>query len=525
MEVINFLAFYTCSFKSNIFLLLLLIIAATWVTFHFLGTTCENYLAPALSVLAEKFRFSEALAGVTLVALANGAPDIITAFAAGGSSSDTGIYTALGAIFGANLFTTTIILAGCIVAASGLKSEAFGTTRDLVFFIIASLFVLSLGFSRQITFPGAIGYFSVYGIFLIFVLFGEYKIRKKEREAVQRQSDVFASTLVNFGDQGEDEEINMLNYLKENHYFQMDECGESPLTVQKFNAKNPGKLKWIYLRTKHMLHVKYLRQKKWSDRTVFEKVLFIYEFPIDFIRDFSIPCVDDSRWNRRIAPFNPFFGSLVIIWQFDLFRYFNDLPGLWVLLIIFCTGFGLYIWKISHTHRMPDSLALVFSIIAFVVSVLWVNLMASIFQDVLFMVQIISGLPSAYLGLTLLAWGNSVSDFFVDFSLSRQGYAQMAVSGVFAGQLFNLLVGFGGTLVRATMREGSIKFDLLDGSAINDLNLGIIAFALVSFIFQLVYVWMRKFSFGKRYARFVVGYYMLFFVFVSVYSLSQALQG
>lgn len=524
-EVINFLVFYTCTLNQNIILLVLLVVIASFATFHFLGTTCENYLAPALSVLAEKFRFSEALAGVTFVALANGAPDIVTAIAAGGSENPTGYYTALGSIFGANLFTTTVILAGCIFTSRQLKSEAFGTIRDLVFFIIATVFIVTLGIITQISLESAIGYFSVYLVFLVFVIIAEYKIRAKERKELQQklvhnESMVSHCVEANFG-------LNdtISDYILENHYQVSDEqspqnSDKSPVEPQTFSYK----FKWVYVRAKRALRLKYLREKSWKERTVLEKVLFIYEFPLDLLRDLTIPCVDDSRWNRRIAPLTPFFASLVIIWQFELFDDFMDMPWLWAIVVPINVIFGAVIWKISHDHIIPRSLVLVFSLIAFAVCILWVNLMANAFQDILVMIQIVSGLPNAYLGLTLLAWGNSVPDFFVDYSLSKQGYGQMAISGVFAGQLFNLLVGFGGTLIRATLKNGTLNFDLLEGSSITNLNLIIIAFALVSFIIQLIYAWVNKFVFGKKFGKFLLGYYAIFFATVSVYSLIEAIK-
>lgn len=36
------------------------------------------------------------------------------------------------------------------------------------------------------------------------------------------------------------------------------------------------------------------------------------------------------------------------------------------------------------------------------------------------------------LGLTILAWGNSLGDIVADVSLAVQGYSQMAMGGVFA---------------------------------------------------------------------------------------------
>jgi len=64
------------------------------------------------------------------------------------------------------------------------------------------------------------------------------------------------------------------------------------------------------------------------------------------------------------------------------------------------------------------------------------------------LLALISGLRQDFLGLTFLAWGNSLGDLFANSALSKKGYGVMAVTGCFAGQLFNLLIGFGIALIR-----------------------------------------------------------------------------
>jgi len=54
---------------------------------------------------------SDALAGITFLAFANGAPDIITAIVAGSSSSDSTALIPFGSIYGAALFGMAFILA------------------------------------------------------------------------------------------------------------------------------------------------------------------------------------------------------------------------------------------------------------------------------------------------------------------------------------------------------------------------------------------------------------------------------
>lgn len=52
-------------------------------------------------------------------------------------------------------------------------------------------------------------------------------------------------------------------------------------------------------------------------------------------------------------------------------------------------------------------------------------------------VGIISDLTDSMIGLSILAWGNSIGDLFSNMALARQGYHQMAFSACFGGPLFS----------------------------------------------------------------------------------------
>lgn len=47
------------------------------------------------------------------------------------------------------------------------------------------------------------------------------------------------------------------------------------------------------------------------------------------------------------------------------------------------------------------------------------------------------------LGLTVLAWGNSVGDLSTDLAMAKRGLSNMAMTACFAGPMFNLLVALG----------------------------------------------------------------------------------
>mmetsp|Transcript_8992 Transcript_8992/g.7925 ORF Transcript_8992/g.7925 Transcript_8992/m.7925 type:complete len:121 (+) Transcript_8992:36-398(+) len=88
-ETIPFLKYYYVDLPEEYRVPALIIFAILFMAifFNFLGTTADTYLAPSLEVISSRMKLSEAVAGVTLVALVNGAPDAISGIVAGGKES------------------------------------------------------------------------------------------------------------------------------------------------------------------------------------------------------------------------------------------------------------------------------------------------------------------------------------------------------------------------------------------------------------------------------------------------------
>ena len=53
-----------------------------YLIFRFISAVSEDYIAGGISYIAEYYKLSEAMAGVTLLAFANGSADVITALVA-----------------------------------------------------------------------------------------------------------------------------------------------------------------------------------------------------------------------------------------------------------------------------------------------------------------------------------------------------------------------------------------------------------------------------------------------------------
>ena len=130
-----------CHFEGRNWLWIILCILAILIIFKIICSTVDEYIAPAIVYISEYFNFSESLAGVTLLAFANGAGDVVTAIVASGSKD--GVSYNVGALYGAGFFVLTLVIALTIINSPKKivvdKSVIF---RDIGFYIIATVYTL-----------------------------------------------------------------------------------------------------------------------------------------------------------------------------------------------------------------------------------------------------------------------------------------------------------------------------------------------------------------------------------------------
>jgi sodium/potassium/calcium exchanger 6 len=119
-----------------------------FIAIYLLGSTADVYLSPVLEYLTLRFSIPESLAGVTLLAFGNGAPDVFSTIAAGGDNDDDSdnndAIKPVCVLFGGTLFITSIVLSLSIRAAQGrqiaLTPRYF--IRDWIFFMIPCIYLL-----------------------------------------------------------------------------------------------------------------------------------------------------------------------------------------------------------------------------------------------------------------------------------------------------------------------------------------------------------------------------------------------
>lgn len=193
VNVFNLFQLYFCSMGEHLYYLIPFGIVYLVLLFDLISSTCENWLTAPLTKIGKTLHFSEALSGVTLIALANGAPDAIAAYSAAGQVSTDGsdTFLAVGSIFGANLFITTIVLFQVIRNGNEIQMQYQTIARDMIFFIIGTLVLIGYGVYGKIGPIQTFAYLGIYVVYCVVVVIQERSLSKEttEPEAVDQENN------------------------------------------------------------------------------------------------------------------------------------------------------------------------------------------------------------------------------------------------------------------------------------------------------------------------------------------------
>ena len=159
-----------------------------------LGSTADQYLSPALEAISDKLSCSESLAGVTLLALGNGAPDVFSAIAASGDSDENGdIMLSVSALIGSAFFITTVVMFLAVNASEPDKKIRVTKNfflRDLIFLNITMIYLLVIMFTvKVINFYVSAGFIGIYAVFVIIVV-----IQSKQKQGGEGEEEIYETS-------------------------------------------------------------------------------------------------------------------------------------------------------------------------------------------------------------------------------------------------------------------------------------------------------------------------------------------
>ncbi|ODQ60152.1 hypothetical protein WICANDRAFT_62715 [Wickerhamomyces anomalus NRRL Y-366-8] len=173
--LINYVSLYYCHgakiLKLISFAFILIILFTT------LGITASDFLCPNLETISKFFKMSESLAGVTLLALGNGSPDVFSTLEAMKINSAN---LAIGELCGAALFITGVVV-GSMSIVRPFKVAKKPFIRDLLFLIFALIITTVFLSDEKITVWEALVMMLLYVVYVVFVVFWDWITTKNRR--------------------------------------------------------------------------------------------------------------------------------------------------------------------------------------------------------------------------------------------------------------------------------------------------------------------------------------------------------
>lgn len=197
-------------------------------------------------------------------------------------------------------------------------------------------------------------------------------------------------------------------------------------------------------------------EEPWEELNFIQKIVFVFvDAPWDFLRRITCPPPHPEMWYRRFAIIFPmpavFFTMVTNGW------FVFDSPPKWYWYVAEGIAFLFSIFFYFTTRpAKPPRWIIVFAIITFLMAILWINWISNVLIDLLGLLGLMFGIPSAYLGITILAWGNSVGDTVANAGVAKRGLARMAITGCFAGPYFNLSLGIGISMLISNFRNKAV---------------------------------------------------------------------
>jgi sodium/potassium/calcium exchanger 6 len=405
---------------------------------------CDNYISEAISKLSLYLKLSESLAGSTLVSFSNGASDVVTALVAAGSQDDDNLV--MGSIFGAALFTMTVAF-GIIIIFS--RDGVIADVRKVKMPIVCGTFLLAIGFITVMGFV-TISYFYLglilLAIYIVYIVVLEKEERRVKREVLRSLSQQLTEVAEMGGPDEQDKEmiaslqekIETITKPKEAVSFGMEEDPYLQI-LQNPEDKDVKGAKLVFRKIFHNVVT------TWEERGPFMKIVYLVELPCRLAIRLTIPPVNNAVTLKIKKYMYAFTVPAFIMYNLGLYGATVSVgsqsvpaplialvPSLVFCLIIYYFGDGS--WKAS-----PRWLFMTFTLVS---GIYWLDFIVNVIIDIISYIQIYTNASDLYLGMVLLGIGNSSIDTLVDYTLAKKGFEVMAITGVFCGQMFNLIVGF-----------------------------------------------------------------------------------
>ncbi|XP_056177433.1 cation/calcium exchanger 1 isoform X2 [Syzygium oleosum] len=302
--------------------------------------------------------------------------------------------------------------------------------RDVLFFLFSLSSLLVIVAIGRVSFWSSIFFVSIYLVYVCTVSFMHFFYQK------QRNNKLFSASLISNSCSAQRDDLGvmgipLLGYVDD----------EKSVLVENGGQRDEDDF---------LSHFSILDSPTCS---YLMKLLDVLELPLQLPRKLTIPIVKEERWSKPYAVISvtlaPILLAALCNSQRDNVKFRSSTVTYLIAGLI-----GLVLGNLAHVttkkSNPPKKCLFPWLAAGFLMSVTWTFIIAEELVSLLVSVGIIFGISPSILGLTVLAWGNSLGDLIANVAMAVNGGAdgvQIAISGCYAGPMFNTLIGLGLSLV------------------------------------------------------------------------------
>lgn len=384
-----------------------------------LAIICDEFFVPSLEIITEKLQLQDDVAGATFLAAGGSAPELATAFMGTFiSKSDVGF----GTIVGSAVFNILFVIGACAyVAEDGIELSWWPLFRDSVYYCISLGVLIGLFYDKEIEPWEAAIQFAMYILYVVMMMYN----RKLEIWFKSLIGSPMTGAVQTIGSDEEDNEKEVENpannQSKEEHtqmhynihkHFQASRKSRANMLAQdnslepikmsngiktegqdneKIGAASDAKVAAVPIKQNSLMKDDASEQEDGSDSE---------DGPLDL----KFP---QSPWKRftyiLLAPIT--------------YSFYYTIPD------VRRPGYENYY------------------VLGFIMSIVWIGVSSFFMVWWITVVGDSMGIPSAIMGLTVLAIGTSIPDLLESIIVAKQGKGDMAVSSSLGSNIFDITVG------------------------------------------------------------------------------------
>uniref|UniRef100_A0A1D1YQ23 Cation/calcium exchanger 1 n=1 Tax=Anthurium amnicola TaxID=1678845 RepID=A0A1D1YQ23_9ARAE len=431
---INYLQLFYCTYGRYPILGYIVLILWLVLLFYLLGNTAANYFCSSLEGLSGVLNLPPTIAGVTLLSLGNGAPDVFSSLVSfmGTSTGDVGLNSILGGAFFVSSVVTGVI--SICVGSSKISVDKPSFIRDVCFLLIAISALTLIIAIGKINIWGAVAFTSLYFVYVFLSSTAHYCQKKEGELCVSGTGPLLPVNSTSFCEETEK------NGTLETSLLVPTETNDSVSTMREDLQNDGQELKMSYCGfSPPAAHY-------------FRMIVNFLELPLYVMRRLTIPDALEERWSKPCAVISVSFAPLLLaaLWnsQRGDMRSKSSLVA-YLIGVLIGIVFGITALLTTENSSPPKRFLLPWLAGGFLMTVVWTYVTAEELVSLLVSLGVILGISPSILGITLLAWGNSIGDLIANVLMARNSGpegAQVAISGCYAGPIFNTLIGLGVSL-------------------------------------------------------------------------------